>query len=390
MLQNGKHISYCTNIHAGESFDEVFESLKVNLLPIKKAVCDTEPFGIGLRLSNRTVNELLENDNLLRFKTWLELHNIYVFTGNAFPFGAFHHTKVKENVHAPDWLSEERVKYTCDFAKIMAQLPDLGTEQGISTSPLSYKHWHLSDKQRVNAFEISAKNLIKTARYLFDLEQTTGRYIHLDIEPEPDGLLENSTEFIAFYTTYLMTEAQNQQFETELVKRYITLCYDVCHFAVMFENHEKAIENLQKAGIKIGKFQISSALKVVFNDTSTRQTLNYLSKFVESTYLHQVVELTQNGNFVHHKDLNFALEAFNSESLEWRIHFHVPIYAENFSEIASSRSDIEAIIQLNAKYNLCKQFEIETYTWDILPGVEKLPLIDSIVKEIDWLKNKLQ
>lgn len=390
MLQNGKHISYCTNIHAGESFDEVFESLKINLLPIKIAVCNSEPFGIGLRLSNRTVNELFENDNLLRFKTWLEQYNIYVFTGNAFPFGDFHHTKVKENVHTPDWLSDERVKYTCNFAKIMAQLPNIGNEQGISTSPLSYKYWHISDEEKVKAFEISAKNLIKTARYLSEQEQITGKYIHLDIEPEPDGLLENSTEFITFYTTYLLQEAKNQGCETELVKRYITICYDVCHFAVMFENHENAIFNLQKHGIKIGKFQISSALKVVFNDYSKHQTLKHLSKFVESTYLHQVVEHTKNGNFIHHKDLNLAIKAFTNESVEWRIHFHVPIYAEIFSEIASTRNDIETIIKLNHKLNLSTQLEIETYTWDILPGVEKLPLVESIIKEIDWLKNQMQ
>jgi hypothetical protein len=46
------HLSYCTNIHAGESWNEHFESLERNIPLIKAKVSPAHPFGIGLRLSN--------------------------------------------------------------------------------------------------------------------------------------------------------------------------------------------------------------------------------------------------------------------------------------------------------------------------------------------------
>lgn len=237
------HISYCTNIHAGESFEEVFDSLKTNLLPIKNSISTNKPFGVGLRLSNQTVQELLVGNRLCELKNWLIDNDFYVFTGNAFPYGDFHQTVIKEKVHFPDWLSQDRVEYTCNYAKIMAQLPNIGNEQCISTSPLSYKFWHSTNDLKINAYKVSAKNLLKIVIYLKDLEHTTGKYIHLAIEPEPDGLLENSTEFITFYYNYLLPEAKFQNIATESVKKYITLCYDVCHFAVMFENHQLVLDN---------------------------------------------------------------------------------------------------------------------------------------------------
>jgi len=38
---------------------------------------------------------------------------------------------------------------------------------------------------------------------LIAIKEATGKVLHLDIEPEPDGILENSTEFITWYEDYL-------------------------------------------------------------------------------------------------------------------------------------------------------------------------------------------
>ena len=60
----------------------------------------------------------------------------------------------------------------------------------------------------------------------------------------------------------------------ELLKAHIRLCYDVCHFAIGYEPHEKIIEEVLESGIKIGKLQISAALKGAMNkDISKRQNI---------------------------------------------------------------------------------------------------------------------
>ena len=47
------HLTYCTNIHAGESWDEVSQSLNAFVPAIRDAVSDGAAMGIGLRLSGQ-------------------------------------------------------------------------------------------------------------------------------------------------------------------------------------------------------------------------------------------------------------------------------------------------------------------------------------------------
>ena len=103
-------------------------------------------FGIGLRLSNTASLELKKEKNLLSFINWLKENNCYVFTMNGFPYGGFHHTIVKDQVHAPDWTTRERVDYTIRLAEILSRLLPENMDGGISTSPLSYRHWHSAEQ----------------------------------------------------------------------------------------------------------------------------------------------------------------------------------------------------------------------------------------------------
>ena len=51
MKLDSAHLSYCTNIHAGESWKDHFESLDLNFPIIKKEFSPNQAMGIGLRLS---------------------------------------------------------------------------------------------------------------------------------------------------------------------------------------------------------------------------------------------------------------------------------------------------------------------------------------------------
>ena len=79
------HLTYCTNIHPGETWTEVENNLRQYTLPLKTRLSPNKPFGIGLRLANIAAKELLEDDNLSKFQTWLQTHDLYVFTLNGFP-----------------------------------------------------------------------------------------------------------------------------------------------------------------------------------------------------------------------------------------------------------------------------------------------------------------
>src|SRR5262245_1786104 len=91
------HLTYCTNIHPGSGWNEVFAYLEQYSLPLKARLAPGQPFGIGLRLSASESEELLQGDRLERFRAWLEANGCYVALINGFPYGSFHRRQIKED-----------------------------------------------------------------------------------------------------------------------------------------------------------------------------------------------------------------------------------------------------------------------------------------------------
>ena len=81
-------------------------------MAVKQQVAPDRPFGVGLRLSAPAAAECAQPAALDDLRALLARHGLYVFTINAFPYGPFHGTPVKEAVYRPDWLEPERRRYT--------------------------------------------------------------------------------------------------------------------------------------------------------------------------------------------------------------------------------------------------------------------------------------
>jgi hypothetical protein len=391
------HLTYCTNIHAGENWADHFNALKLNFPEIKKQLSPDAPMGIGLRLSNIASIEILKDNNLPEFKQWLQHNDAYVFTMNGFPYGGFHNTIVKDQVHVPDWTTNDRLDYTLRLFNILASLLPKDMEGGISTSPLSYKHWFKSEAELSKAKFEATENILRVAAELNSIKQKTGVTLHLDIEPEPDGILETGKEFIEWFENDLLPQGINY-FKNELnlstaqaediIKDHVNLCYDVCHFAIGYEPHETIINELAQKGIKVGKIQISAALKASFDAVSRQAILTAFEKFNESTYLHQVIARLTDGSLLRYPDLPEALAATDNAK-EWRAHFHVPVFSQDFGLLQSTQSDIINVLNIQTQNPFTNHLEVETYTWEVLPDALKIPLNQSIVRELEWVKHQL-
>lgn len=373
----------------------------MHALQVREQLLWSDPFGIGLRLSAKAARELNEVPALAAFQDWLLEKNCYVFTMNGFPYGQFHGKMVKDQVHAPDWTTRERVDYTIGLFDLLAVLlPPHLPEGGVSTSPLSYRWWHTTRKAKQEVREIGARHLAEVTAHLVELKARTGKSLHLDIEPEPDGLLENSTEFLEFYEHDLLTTgsaALRQKLGCTVVeagdhlREHVQLCYDVCHFAVEYEDHaETVLRKLKKLGVRTGKIQISAALQTeIGSDTGDLQEA--LEPYNESTYLHQTVCRRADGELVKYPDLGPALDALPGESFtELRTHFHVPIFTNTYGRLRSTNRHIEDLLALWKKQPFCPHLEVETYTWDVLPDNNQLGLTESIARELQWVRKQLE
>ena len=396
-FQPNSHLSYCSNIHPGESWQDTFSNLKTHIPVIKQQVSPDQPFGIGLRLSNEASSDLAKPEQLEALKSWLKEADCYVFTMNGFPFGGFHDQVIKDKVHAPDWSTPDRLAYTKRLADILAQLLPEGVIGGISTSPLSYRWWHQQeDFDQVKT--TCTTQLMDLVIHLQKLKQQTGKSIHIDMEPEPDGLLETGQEFIDYYQKFLLGEqlstiteafACSKEEAKIKLKEHIQLCYDICHYAVEYEEAAPSVEQLKTLNIPVGKIQISAALKARLGTISDRMSIKEdLQNFVEPNYLHQAVLKQRDGALTRFKDLDIALkEIDNDQFTELRTHYHVPLFTETYGNLKSTQDEIVNLLSIWKEKPFCSHLEVETYTWGVLPSALKKDIDASIIRELEWVLN---
>ncbi len=392
-VSGNRHLTYCTNIHPARGLAEVVHSVRQYGGILKRALSPSAPFGIGLRLSGSESVEASRPPGLALLRQVLNEQGLYVFTMNGFPYGPFHGQPIKDDVHRPDWSDPERVNYTMRLARILASVLPQGMEGGISTSPLSYKPW-LREVGR-NIWHVYVDHLVTVVEELTRIRHETGCRIHVDIEPEPDGLLETSTEVVRFYNDWLFpigipqlaakSGVGTSEAET-LLREHLRVCLDTCHVAVAYETAAGFIDNLARSGIRVGKVQISSAIKLQLA-VGRRAVEAALRPFKEPIYLHQVVQKNRDGTLTAYRDLDDAwLHLADGNAVEWRIHFHVPIFVGSFGQLASTRDTITDTLPLLGSV---QHLEIETYTWEVLPAELKQPLAASIQREFEWVLGAL-
>lgn len=400
MRVDNHHLSYCSNIHPGESWGDHFAELKAHIPKVKKQVCPHASFGIGLRLSALAAEQLLKNENLNEFKQWLNETDTYVFTMNGFPYGQFHHASVKEQVHEPDWTTQERLLYTQNLATILAELVKKGESGTISTSPVSYQGWFRhSALAQLAVMDQGACQLAEMALFLHRLKANTGKQIELSIEPEPAGLLENLNSTLTFFKDHLWQtgvkwlekESIDQEKALEIVKNHIGLCFDTCHFSVMFEDSASVYDSLLASELKVNKIQISAAPVFSLNPDNCFEKMAALQKLNEPVYLHQVSCKNKDGLIVLCADIPPFFEFIDVESIvEARTHFHIPLFASEMPGFGSSANETASFLQHLKKLKHPQHFEVETYTWDVLPPELKQDLNTSISKELQWAINHLK
>lgn len=221
--------------------------------------------------------------------------------------------------------------------------------------------------------------------------------IHLDIEPEPDCTLETTTETIDFFERRLLSLGAPRLSAAAgisiddaraVLLDHIQVCFDCCHFSVGYEDPVESLLRFRRAGIAVGRIQLSSALRSTRSARPSMDIAMRLRAFADATYLHQVVE-RRRGSLTHYPDLLGALDCGPGDADEWRIHFHVPLFASDYDGLSSTQDDVKAVLSALRSERFTRHLEIETYTWSVLPTAVRPDLLESIRREYDWVLDHL-
>lgn len=343
-------------------------------------------FPLGLWFNEAVLSAVARRSGSLRDE--LSAWGASVFTFNAFPQMDFHQPVVKRAVYRPDWTDPARLDYTRRCAALLAALLPDGEDFGsVSTLPLGWRvDWTAEHSTK------AAEALAALARDLADLKERTGKHIAIALEPEPGCVLERTPQVTAFWNDVLRPVARSDERGDTLVavEEHIGLCYDTCHQAVQFEDAAESLDALAAAEIRIHKMQLSSAPEFPADPEGKTRALR--ERFVEPKFLHQTRVKTPEGIF----DLDDLPQALNAGpglmAHPWRVHYHVPLHTGTLLDggVGTTRDEMLKALRHALDKGLCSHFEVETYTWSVLPE-EHRPnndeeLARAISKEMDFVK----
>lgn len=394
------HLTYCTNVHPGESWEDVRRCLATEVAAVKARFAPGRRFGVGLRLSAAAAAALAEPERLAELRAMLADGGLYGFTLNGFPYGHFHGGPVKEAVYRPDWRSPDRLAYSNRLADILAALLEDGAEGergSISTVPGCFRA-----AVAEAPLELMVEHLLRHVAYLVDLHRRTGRIIVLALEPEPCCLLETIGEAIGFLEERVLSRGGLDRLAAltglgaggveEAARRHLGLCLDACHAAVVFDDAVANVTAAEAAGIAIAKLQVSVAARI---PEATPERISALTGFDDKVYLHQVFERVFGHGTAGRRsfaDLPEALAAAPPEpGAEWRVHVHLPVFADfGDGPVATTRPDLEALLERQRRRPFTHHLEVETYTWGVLPpSWRAADLPAAIARELAWTMERL-
>lgn len=390
------HLTYCSNIHPGEDWAQTRANVLRHFAAVRRRVAPDQPFGVGLRLSALALEQLQASEGELeRFADALREAQLYVFTINGFAHGRFHDGPVKQQVYRPDWSDPERLRYTEGLARVLATLLPESVEGSISTVAGGFRADVWSPDRRAAI----ADNLLRGAASAWAIAQREGKRITLALEPEPHCMLETTAEAITWFKTDLLSAAAiarmaeltklSTSAAEQAIRDHLGVCLDACHAAVEFEGPRAGVEGLRAAGIRLAKLQVTAGLEVVPSPT----TLDALEAFADPIYLHQVVAEHDDGSLTRWLDLPEVIAAARSGQLlarRWRVHFHVPVCHDELPPFRSTQDFLGPLLSAAVVPGGCRQLEIETYTWNVLPPRFRAePVDDAIARELRWVLDQL-
>jgi hypothetical protein len=398
-------LTYCTNVHPLGDW-AAWSDLIGRFGPAVRGELGWPGMPMGLWFPAALIEEMNREPAAARARLLdlLSAQGLSAFTCNAFPYGNFHEPVVKTKVYHPDWTTPERLAYTIACARLLSALVPAGGEGSVSTLPLGWRAGWTAEHARRAAANLCA--FVREARGLEDLE---GRTIRLGLEPEPGCALETTAQVRAFWSQVLRPAAARAGVTGEDLARFLGVCYDTCHQAVQFEYPAEVLDSLAADGVAIVKMQLSSALE--FRPDPARATLELRRRFVEPRFLHQVRVRTPAGVAVF-DDLPQALDAgararesvggaaadfpgIDLWEYPWRVHFHLPIDSDRMLDaeaIGTTREDMLAAYRHALARKLCRHFEVETYTWSVLPEAHRpsgdAALAASLARELRFIEER--
>lgn len=388
------HIAHAGIIKPVTSFADIQSTIQGSLAPINQAINDDSPVGVSVRLSQSALSD--EELTAESLRTLLDENGLTLRGFSSVSIGG----GAKEQVHQPDWRTEERLSFMFPATNLAAEFATPDQEIGITTNALSYRRW--VDVDMPGNWAALTLNVIRIVQHLAGIHDRTGITLHIDLEPEPGSVLRDSADVVTFFRKWLLPRggamlsdrmSLGEGSASDIILRHVRVALDTAHAAVVWDDAAASLDAFAGLGIRIGRLQASSALEVnVPTDSESQKVLSeHLTQFVSPSLLQQVVARQDDEIVRRFDDLPDAIEVVgNSGGQTWRIHTHAPLLADRFGGFSSTRQDTaEWLQEISARGIDVGMIELRSANWDVVPHDDRGPLETMIMQEAEWVREAL-
>lgn len=384
-------------VHAGAirpiaSFADVQAAVRESLAPINTGIGNASPVGVSVRLSQAVLDDPLltgANVKALLGEYGLRLAGI---SGVGISGGA------KQQVHHPDWRTEDRLSFMFAATNLMAEVAESdGPELGITTNAFSYRSW--LDVDFPGNWAALTLNLVRVVQHLATIRERSGITMHIDLEAEPGSVLRDTDDIVRFWNTWLLHRGAAMLSDrmqvtdgtaAEAMLRHVRLALDTAHAAVVWDDAATSLDRFAEIGATIGRLQVSSALEVTIPDDSASRAdmAGHLRAIGSETLLQQVVANRDGDIVARYEDLPDAIAAIDDAAGEtWRVHTHAPVLADRYGMWRSTRTSAAAWLREIAARGIdVGMIELRSANWDVIPADDRAPVEAMVAREAEWVR----
>jgi sugar phosphate isomerase/epimerase len=351
------HLGYCTNVHPAEDLAGILAQLDAYAAGARRRL-DGAVVGLGLWLAAPVAAALADAPaSRRRLRRELDARGFEVVTVTGFPYRPFGESQPMQLVgigpsqrssakyagYEPDWTSRDRLEYTLNLARVLADLlPDDAARGSVSTLPLGWREdWDAA------AAATAGRLLDELAEGLTEVAWRTGRLIRVGFEPAPGCVAETAEQAVDAL----------RGVDTDR----IGICLDLSHLAGTWEEPAQALATLARAGLPVVKVQVSAALEVADPAAAGPALRRYAEprRLCAGADGRQIRSRSGAGT----DDLDGALE--QELPGPWRVHHHLPVHAQLAPPLGTTIGVVRAAFDelVGGGTAGCDHFDVETYGW---------------------------
>ncbi len=390
------HLTYSTLVHQTDNWEQLWKSVNTYLPAVKARVAPHEKFGVCLRTSAPSIEQLsTEPTKVADLKTFFADNDLYLYTANAFVYGVFKKQVIKEDVYEPDWATPERREYTKKVANLLAELAPDGINPSIQTAPLGFKP-KVTGEDVVDAY---TSNVIDVVAHLVDLKKRTGKMVTLGLEPEPRCYLETTDETITYFKDRLFSGPTAQAAgEDNRAERSRRGAGDARLHGRRLR-HRPPVRRLrghpgvaaEAGGQRRADRQAAGSGVDAYPRCHTGQGGRAADVRQDDLPVADLPEEGREDDVV--PQPRGRVRGLVQEPGAARVAHALPragVPHRAWPRFGTTRFGLEQALAVHKKTPLSTHLEIETYTWDVLPDHLKTgDIVEYVTRELDWVKGQL-